>query len=150
MEDIMNDLVKGCVEGRKNALFASYNIKDPGTLSQIDDYFKRVEEFAKDCTDVMDFETKFASSPLSQEYTDLFTMVMSTEVDSDGNAPVTTVEEEYTIQDEMIDDATRLARRKARQKVYDVARDVPGLGQAITAKQHVDFFGRFFKKKGDE
>ena len=53
----MNDIVKSSVESRKNALFASYDIKDPGTLSKIDEYFKRVEEFAKDCTDVMDFET---------------------------------------------------------------------------------------------
>ena len=146
----MNDIVKASVESRKNALFASYNIKDPGTLSKIDEYFKRVEEFAKDCTDVMDFETKFASSPLSQEYTELFTMVMQTETDVEGNAPVTMVEEEYTIQDEMMDDATRLARRKARQKAYDTARDVPVVGEAMTAKQHMDFFGRFFKRKKDE
>lgn len=146
----MNDLVKACVDSRKNALFASYNIQDPGTLSQIDDYFKRVDEFAKDCSDVMDFETKFAASPLSKEYTDLFTMVMNTEVDVEGNAPVTMVEEEYTVKDEMLDDATMFARRKARQKTYDVARDVPVLGEALTAKQHADFFGRFFKKKNDD
>ena len=77
-------------------------------------------------------------------------MVMQTETDVNGNAPVTMVEEVYTVQDEMLDDATRLARRKARQKAYDAARDVPVVGEAMTAKQHMDFFGRFFKRKKDE
>jgi hypothetical protein len=146
----MNDIVKGCVDSRKNALFASYQIKDPGTLQQIDDYFKRLEEYAKDFSDVMEFETQFASSPLSKEYLDLFTLVMSTEADSNGNMPVNEPEKEYTIQDEMIDDATRFARRKARQEVYDKARDVPILGEAMNVKQHMDFFGGLFGKNKDK
>lgn len=146
----MNDLVKCCVDSRKNALFATYDIKDPGTLSQIDEYFKRVEEFGKDCTDVMDFETKFAQSPLAQEYTDLFTLVMNTEVDVDGNAPVIQAEEEYTIQDEMMDDAKRHIRGRAKREMYDVARDIPVVGEAMTAKQHMDLFGGIFRRKKDD
>ena len=147
----MNDIVKSCIESRKTALFSAYNIQDPGTISQINDYFAKLEEFGKDFNDAMEFETKFASSPLAQEYTDLFVLVMNTEKDVNGNAPTPQEpEKEYTVADEVADDMTRLARRKARQEAYDVARDVPGLGQAMTAKQHMDFFGGIFRRKKDD
>ena len=74
----MNDNIKPCIESRKTALFTSYDIKDPGNLKIIDDYFKKLEEFAKDYTDVMEFENAFASSPLQQEYSDLFVQIMTT------------------------------------------------------------------------
>ena len=75
----MNEVLKPSIESRKSALFSSYDIKDPGNLKAIEDYFKKVEEFAKDYNDVMEFETAFASSPLQQEYSDLFVQIMNTE-----------------------------------------------------------------------
>lgn len=143
----MNDLIKTSIESRRNALFSAYDIKDPGNLKTIDDYFVKLEEFAKDCKDVTDFETKFMSSPLSKEYTDLFVQISQTECTTEGVAPTITENDEYTLQDELKDDAERLMRRKARQKAYDVARDIPVLDEALTAKQHFDFFSRFRKKK---
>ena len=133
------DIKTCCIDSRKNAIFASYNVQDPGTLKTIDDFFLKVEEFAKDCKDIQDFEAKFATSDLNKEYMDLFTMVMQTEADVNGNMPVYETEKEYTLHDEMMDDANRAIRRRARQDMYDAARSVPGLGDAITAKQHYDF-----------
>ena len=143
----MNDIETCCIESRRKAIFSSYDVKNPGTIKMIDDFFDKVREFSRDCKDVQDFETKFATSSLNKEYTELFSMVMQTETDSDGNAPVVNEEEEYTLQDEINDDVKRAVRRKARQDVYDVARDVPVLGEAMTAKQHFDFFSRFRKGK---
>ena len=142
----MNDLLKPSIESRKTALFSAYDIKDPGNLKTIDDYFKRLEEFAKDYNDVMAFETAFASSPLCKEYSDLFVQIMNTEKTVDGKAPVVDVPDEYTPQDELRDDMERAVRRRARQDAYNAARDVPILGEAMTAKQHFDFFNRFRKK----
>lgn len=142
----MNDILKPSIESRKTALFSAYDIKDPGNLKTIDDYFKKLEEFAKDYNDVMAFETAFASSPLCQEYSDLFVQIMNTECTIDGKAPVVEVQEEYTLQDEMRDDMERAVRRRARQDAYDVARDLPVIGEAMTAKQHFDLFDRFRKK----
>ena len=142
----MNDLLKPSIESRKTALFSAYDIKDPGNLKTIDDYFKRLEEFAKDYNDVMAFETSFASSPLCKEYSDLFVQIMNTEKTVDGKAPVVDVPDEYTPQDELRDDMERAVRRRARQDAYNAARDVPILGEAMTAKQHFDFFNRFRKK----
>ena len=142
----MNDILKPSIESRKTALFSAYDIKDPGNLKTIDDYFKKLEEFAKDYNDVMAFETAFASSPLCQEYSDLFVQIMNTECTIDGKAPVVEVQEEYTLHDEMRDDMERAVRRRARQDAYDVARDLPVIGEAMTAKQHFDLFDRFRKK----
>jgi hypothetical protein len=143
----MNDIKVGCIDSRRNAITSSYNVKDPGTLKMIDDYFKKVEEFAKDCKDVMDFETKFAQSELSKEYADLFSMVMQTEPDVNGNMPVQEVEEEYTMQQELEDDAKRAVRRRAREDTERVARGLPVIGDAMTAKQHFDLFSKFRRKK---
>ena len=145
----MNDIIKPSIESRKQALFSAYDIQDPGNLKTIEDYFKKLEEFAKDYNDVMAFETAFASSPLCKEYSDLFVQIMNTEKTVDGKAPVVDVQEEYTLHDEMRDDMERAVRRRARQDAYDAARDVPILGEAMTAKQHFDFFSRFKKKKDD-
>ena len=145
----MNENIKPSIESRKNALFSAYDIKDPGNLQTIDNYFKKLEEFAKGYDDIMKFETDFAASPLSKEYSDLFVQIMNTECTSDGVAPVQNYEEEYTPQDELKDDLERAVRRRARQDAYDKARDVPILGEALTAKQHIDFFSRFRRKKDE-
>ena len=144
------DIKTCCIESRRSAIFASYNVQDPGTLKNIEDYFKKLEDFAKDCKDVQDFETKFATSDLCKEYADLFSMIMQTENDVNGNAPDVYVPEEYTLEDELKDRSRRAVRRRVRQDVYDTARDVPILGEAMTAKQHYDFFSRFKKKKDDD
>ena len=142
----MNEILKPSIESRKNALFSAYDIKDKGNLQTIDNYFKKLEEFAKDYNDVMEFETAFAKSPLAKEYSDLFVQIMNTECTSDGVAPVQNYEEEYTPQDELKDDLERAVRRRARQDVYNKARSVPVLGDAMTVKQHMDLFGKFRKK----
>ena len=142
----MNEILKPSIESRKTALFTSYDIKDPGNLKAIEDFFKKLEDFAKDYNDVMEFETAFASSPLSKEYSDLFVQIMNTESTTDGVAPVQEKEEEYTIQDELKDDMERAVRRKARQEAYDKVRDIPVVGEAMNVKQHFDFFNRFRKK----
>ena len=142
----MNEILRPSIESRKNALFSAYDIKDPGNLEAINNYFKKLEEFAKDYNDVMEFETSFASSPLCSEYSNLFVQIMNTESTTDGVAPVQEESTEYTIQDELKDDMERAVRRRARQDAYDKVRDIPVVGQAMEAKQHFDFFNRFRKK----
>lgn len=145
----MDSNIKMSIESRKTAIFSAYDVKDEGNLAHIDDFFKRLEDFAKDCKDVMDFETKFASSPLSKEYSDIFVQIMQTETTTDGVAPVQEKEEEYTLHDEMVDDVKRHVRGRAKYAAWDKARSLPVIGDAMTAKQHLDFFGRFRKKDDD-
>lgn len=44
-----NDIKVSCIDSRKMALSSSYEGNDPKIINMIDEFFKRVEEFAKDC-----------------------------------------------------------------------------------------------------
>ena len=88
----------------------------------------------------MKFETDFASSPLAKEYSNLFVEI--TQI----NNPSEEKKENY-VMDELKDDIKHNVRRQARQEAYDKVRDIPGVGDALTVKQHFDFFSRFKKNK---
>lgn len=69
---------KSSIANRKAAFYSAYDITDKNIEKEIEDLFARIEEFGKTCKDGMDFETKFATSPLNQEYINLFTKVATT------------------------------------------------------------------------
>ena len=138
----MNDILEASVNSRKNALIQACT--NPSLMDEINEYFERVEEFAKGCSDVADFEAKFNSSELGKEYTDLFVKATSTE---DG--PNIEGELARDVATDIVDDMTHGARVRANQEVYDAARDIPVVGDALNVKQHFDFFSRFRKKKDD-
>ena len=149
----MDEIVKQSIESRKQAFFSAYNIVDKNIIKEIEGLFKKIEDLGKTCSDASEFETKFASSPLNQEYIDMFTKVAQS-----SEAKITPTqesdipeEEEYerdeTIGEAIKDDVTRYARRKARQEAYDKVRDIPGVGTVLGVKQHIDFFSRFKKDK---
>ena len=152
----MNDLVKTSIEGRKNAIFSAYDITDQNTIGKIEDLFSRINELGETCTDSMDFESKFASSQLNQEYIQLFTEIAKNckpiVRDSQGNRRVKS-DGEYIAEEVASEiryqarNATEPIRRQARQEVYDKARNTPVIGDIMYAKQLTDFFGRFKKKK---
>ena len=152
----MNDMVKTSISARKDSLFTAYDIKDEELLKKIEDLFKRIEKFGESCKDAADFETKFATDPLNQEYINLFTEVATKctakniahaeaqDVKSDAEYILDDVASELKYQAES---ATSAVRHQAYQEAYDKVRDIPGIGQAMEIKQHIDFFGRFGKKK---
>lgn len=135
------EILDSCVNSRKNALLQTCNNDE--MLTEINEYFERVEEFAKNCSDVADFESKFAISELSKEYTDLFTKVMTNP--DDANKEKESLAKE--VGNEIADDVYHGVRRKAYQETYDKARDIPVVGEALNIKQHFDLFSRFKRKK---
>ena len=139
----MDDIKTACIDSRKTAILSSITEKDEELERRVDEYFKKLEDFAKDCKDIADFESKFATSDLAKEYADLFSMAMNTQAEEDMNLG-------KEIGHEIADDIYHGARRQARQEAYDKVRDIPGVGDAMTVKQHFDFFSRFKKKKDDE
>ena len=151
----MNDLVKSSIEGRKSAVYNSYNIEEQSIIDKIEDLFRRINEFGENCTDNMDFESKFAVSELNQEYIQLFTEIATT------CTPIVREVEERQVQSDELEselryqakEATLPMRRKMRQEAYDEARDTPIIGDVMNIKQHIDFFsrfGKFRKKKKDD
>ena len=152
----MNEYVKQSIEGRRMAFSSSYELNDI-YKKKVDELFKRIEEFGNSCNDAMDFETKFASSPLNKEYTDLFTeiatnckYILPPPVDSDVKS-----DSEY-LRDEAISDAKYLAkdltmpvRRAAREEFDKKMRDTP-LGKIEQASNTAWVFKRIFGKKNKD
>ncbi len=152
----MNDLVKTSIEGRRNAIFNAYEITDNNLINKIEDLFRRINEFGESCSDNMDFETKFATSELNQEYIEIFTEIVTTcpqkavqtvenrQVKSDAQYVLEDVESEIKYQ---VDSATMPMRRQMREEAERTARNAPVIGEIMEAKQYADLFGKIFKKK---
>ena len=151
----MNEYVKQSIEGRKMAFSSAYELTD-AYKKKVDELFARIEDFGKNCTDAMDFETKFMASPLNTEYTNLFTEVASNckyilpppvEGDTAGRS------NKEAIADEIMSDVryaakdlTMPARRKAREEFDKKMRDTP-LGKIEQASNTAWVFKRMFGKK---
>lgn len=153
----MNEYVKQSIDGRKMAFSSAYELTDT-YKKKVDELFKRIEDFGKDCTDAMDFETKFAASPLNKEYTDLFTEVASNckyilapPVDN----PNAKTDAEYYKEEALSDakylakDLTMPARRAAREEFDKKMRDTP-LGAIEQASNTAWVVKRLFGKKNKD
>lgn len=153
----MDSVVKSSIDGRKQAFSSCYELTD-AYKKKIDDLFKKIDELGNSCTDSMDFETKFAASPLNTEYTNLFTEVsqnckyiLPPPVDN----PDVKTDKEY-IRDEVISDVkyiakdlTMPARRKAREALDSKLRDTP-LGKIEQASNTLWVAKRLFGKKNKD
>ena len=152
----MNDMVKMSIDGRKNAFYSAYEINDESIKKEIDELFDKINDFGKECKDAQEFETAFATSPLNTEYINLFTKVaQSCKPIVYESAPVK-VKSDEQLKEELesearyqMREATLPARRIAREAVDKAARRTPILGDVIQAKQTMDLFGKFRKKKDD-
>ncbi len=150
----MDNIVKQSIEARRMAFEKTYEINDEVIRKQINDLFNRIEAFGENCVDAMDFETKFSSSTLNQEYTNLFTQIATKcklieKKDLDDS--MCKSDQDYLV-DEMktdakllVEDLTMPARRKAREELDSKLRDTP-LGKIETAQNTLNLFGRLFKK----
>ena len=64
----MNEYVKNSIDARKQSFYTAYEITDKDIENKIEDLFKKICEFGETCSDAMDFENKFQSSELNNEY----------------------------------------------------------------------------------
>lgn len=149
----MDEQIKNSIEGRKYAFLNAYEITDEKLKKKIDTLFQKIEEFGKNCKDLMDFETKFQASPLNKEYTDLFTEIATKckPIERKVNDTPVKSDKEY-MKDEIASEAryqvknlTLPARRKAREEFDKKMRDTP-LGTIEQASNTMSVFRRIFKK----
>lgn len=153
----MNDIVKMSIDGRKTAFYSAYEIKDESLIKEIDELFNKIYEFCEDCKDSMQFETAFATSPLNTEYINLFTKVAQTcPPIVREEAPTNVKSDEEQLKEELeseakyrMKEATLPARRIAREAATQAARRTPIVGDVMQAKQTLDLFGKFRRKKDD-
>lgn len=149
----MDENIKNSIEIRKSAILNAYDLKDENK-KKFDSLFEKIETLGKESKDVADFEDKFAKSSLSAEYNNLFTEIamsgasLKTVAKSSGTSASTMVAEEIMHETgDRLKSAVTPTRASIHQTAYDKARDIPGVSEALSIKQHVDFFSRFKKKK---
>ena len=147
----MDESVKNSIKSRQDAFEMSYELTD-AIKKEVDALFEKIYEFGKTCKDAIDFETKFASSPLNQEYINMFTKVAqkckAKEIAHTENHVKSTGEQ---VLDDVGSDARYLARelsmparRKARMEMDSKMRNTP-LGKIEQAN---NTFWLFKKIKG--
>ncbi|MBR5669912.1 hypothetical protein IKX12_02420 [Candidatus Saccharibacteria bacterium] len=151
----MNNDVKFSIDNRKTAIENAYELT-ADAKKKVDSLFKEIEAFGASCKDSIDFETKFATSPLNQKYTALFTEIAQTCKSVLMSIPDPVLPPEQTAGDVVADLAKTEAelavdgtiqhfRGRAYRAAHDKARDIPVVGDAIDLKNKIDFFSRFKK-----
>ena len=150
----MDEIVKQSIEARRNAFDTSYEIKDENLKKEIEVLFEKMNKLGEEAKDAMDFETKFASSPLNTEYTNLFTKIASCSkpiihesapdhhIKSDKEYVKEEIESDVKY---VLEDLSMPARRKAREAFDSKMRDTP-LGKIEQASNTLGVFKRIFKK----
>lgn len=139
----MNDQVKISIGARKNA-FSSFELTN-AHKEEIDKLFAEIEKLGKSCKDAGEFENKFATSPLNQQYMDMFTKISMDSMA--GQAAKNAAEGALR---SAVGARIPTTEAAVHQKAYDAARDIPVVGDAIDLGQkasYIKHLGGLFKKK---
>lgn len=157
---IMDEYVKQSIDTRKQAMSATYKV-DAAMQKIIDKLFGEIEKLGAKCNDVGEFESKFAASSLNQQYLDLFTEVAT---NSQVNAAAPKVSKAgigktmtgkaalgiaESVAGQVLDDVVP-TRAAVHQKVSDVTRNIPVVGDAIDIGQKASYaahLGKVFGKR---
>ena len=159
----MDKYIKQTIDARRNAFAASYEF-GAAEQQKIDALFVEIDKLGEKCKDVSEFEAEFAKSPLNQKYLDLFT-----EIATNGQAKVQAPKVSKAAVGKMVAEGTAVGiaesvadqaintiaptRAAVNQEVYDTARKVPVLGDAIDIGQKAGYASHladlFRKKKKD-
>ena len=140
----MDNIIKQSIEGRKNAIFSSYEVTDKVMIDKIDDLFKRINDFGEKYNDVGSFESDFTSSSLNNEYINIFTELamkgVSNSMPSVGEMVADRVGTE--IKNSIL--PSRAVRADRRDNAI---RNIPIVGDIVDAGQKIDLFHKFRKNK---
>ncbi len=156
----MDETIKQSIEARKNAFINSYEITDATLKKEIEELFNKMNELGKECKDVMEFESKFATSPLSGEYTKLYTKMASTcemvSLDKMFGKDTSETKEEKIVkeQDEVkeksdlehaVDESMQPVRRMVKEEIRSELRKTP-LGDIEQVSNTSSLFNKWLKK----
>ena len=153
----MDSNIKNSIKARYNSFSYSYELSDE-YKKRIDQLFSEINEFGKTCTDVADFETKFATSDLNKKYMDLFMEVGqkckpnvfdSNENPEDNEVIKSIIDEASSEAKYQSESILQPARRKMRAEVDSKLRDTP-LGKVEQVSNLHYLFKRFKKNKNKE
>ena len=157
---MMDEHIKQSIEGRKNAIGATYEISIE-MQKKIDALFDEIEKLGGKCKDVGDFEMKFAASSLNQKYLDLFTEVATNsqvkiaapKVDKSGIEKMVAGGTALGVAESALDQAVNNVvptRAAVNQEVTDAVRKTPVIGDAMDIAEKAGYaahLGKLFGKK---
>ena len=146
-ELIMDSNIKKVIDSLKDAIISNFKI-DAEMQKKIDALFTEIEKLGIKFKDVGKFEAEFQKSPLNQKYVNLFTEI-ATKVAKEKSAKGAAVGAIESAFDQVIDNVVP-TKAAVNQKVSDIARDIPVVGNAIDFVQKADYLGhlgRIFGKK---
>ena len=147
----MKDIIKTSIKSRYDAFFNAYEINDSKIKNEINDLFKKINEFGDEKNSIEEFESEFAKSPLNTEYINLFTKIATSckpivyESNNEVNNTNPVLDEIASDAKYIAKDLTMPARRKAREEFDKKMRDTP-LGTIEQANNMRYLFKRIFKK----
>ena len=147
----MKDIIKTSIKSRYDAFFNAYEINDSKIKNEINDLFKKINEFGDEKNSIEEFESEFAKSPLNTEYINLFTKIATSckpivyESNNEVNNTNPVLDEIASDAKYIVKDLTMPARRKAREEFDKKMRDTP-LGTIEQANNMRYLFKRIFKK----
>ena len=157
----MNEYIKQSIEARRAAIYDNCKVDDK-MKKKVDEVFTEIEEFGAKYDDNGKFETDFAASPLNQKYIELFTELATssqatTRKKAVGQAIVGGIANSVVSRatDGIINKVVP-TRASIHQAKYDMARKIPGVGDALHLKNQVEtvkHFGKLFglgKKKSSD
>lgn len=143
----MDKLIKQSIDSRRDAIKNSFEVV-AGTQKKIDALFVEIEKLGEKCRDAGEFEAEFSKSPLNQKYMDLFTEIATKSATKNAVKGVAAGALKSAA-----DDTLRKVvptRAAVHQKVYDEARSIPGVGDAIDVAEKASYAGhlaKLFRKK---
>lgn len=139
----MNEMVKNSIDARKNAIYNTYEVTNDKLKKEIDELFDKIYEYGKDMKGQTEFESKFPTSPLNQEFIDMFTKVaqsspMVQDLKNQNNVASDVANMALDEVEMGVDSLTHPMRHKAYQAANDKIRNLPIVGDILTVKQHAD------------
>ena len=156
----MDEYIKQSIEGRKNAIGATYEVSAE-MQKKIDALFGEIEKLGGKCKDAGDFEAKFAASPLNQKYLDLFTEVATNsqakatvpKVDKSGIAKMVAGGTAFGVAESALGQAVNNVvptRAAVNQELTDAVRKTPVIDDVMDIAQKAGYaahLGKLFGKK---
>ena len=156
--DNMEESVSKQIEMRRQAIDDNYTVPVQAQAA-VEQFFADMAQLGEDCADAGEFEARFAASPLNQQYLDIFPQLkVKSSVITQGikaGAEARAADKELLAQDikeeaeYMLRDIGVQLRRPVMNELRDRARDIPGVGEAVTAGRTVGMLKRLFGKNKD-
>ena len=136
----MDQYIKQAIDARKNVFFDSYNISSEKTINNINELFDKIYSLGESCKDITEFESKFSTSELNQEYINMITKVATSpeQLMSDRN-----------FAKEEVDLMKRRVKNDLKEEARKATSDIPIVGDIDYVRQAKDMFNMFRKNKDE-